>query len=100
MKSILPLTLLTLLPSVHGAPALPKRQGNPPLRGSEDLLGYSPGNTLTGQTTEDIEYTLVPGQTEDADIGSYLDFSNTENPQPIRGTLGGTDRGPRKSRVD
>ncbi|KAL3491013.1 oxalate decarboxylase [Aspergillus germanicus] len=100
MKSILPLTLLTLLPSVYGAPALPKRQGNPPLRGSEDLLGYSPDNTLTGQTTEDIEYTLVPGQTEDADIGSYLDFSNTENPQPIRGTLGGTDPGPRNAELD
>ncbi|KAL2865002.1 putative oxalate decarboxylase [Aspergillus lucknowensis] len=101
MKSALVLALLTLLPSVHGAPALPKRDGgNPPLRGPEDLLGYSPDNKLTGQTTEEIPYTLVPGQKEDADLGLYLDFSNNDNPQPIRGSLGGTDPGPRNRELD
>lgn len=41
------------------------------------------------------QYDLVPGQQEDADIGLYLDLSAVRNPQPIRGTNGGTDPGPR-----
>ncbi|KAL3472544.1 RmlC-like cupin domain-containing protein [Aspergillus californicus] len=104
MKSILGLTVLTFLSSVNGAPAFPtfpKRQGgNPPLRGSEDLLGYSSSNQLTGQTTEDVTYTLAAGQTDDADLGTYLDFSDTEYPQPIRGTKGGTNPGPKNPAVD
>jgi hypothetical protein len=102
MKSTLALSLsfsiLGLLPPIHGAPTFTKRQdtgSNPPLHGSKDLLGYSPNNKLTEQTTEDIQYTLVPGQTEDEDLGVYLDFSNNPNPQPIRGSKGGTDPGPR-----
>ncbi|KAL4914679.1 RmlC-like cupin domain-containing protein [Aspergillus aurantiobrunneus] len=100
MKPSIALSILALLPSIQGAPYLPRRQGgNPPLRGSEDLLGYSPDNQLTGGDTE-VHYTPVPGQTDDADLGTYLDFSNTENPQPIRGSLGGTDPGPRNSAID
>ncbi|KAL4787009.1 RmlC-like cupin domain-containing protein [Aspergillus varians] len=100
MKSMLAFPVLALLPLIQGAPTLPKRQdGNPPLRGSEGLLGYSPDNELTGDSTE-THYTLVPGQTEDADLGVYLDFSNTENPQPIRGSLGGSDPGARNSELD
>jgi hypothetical protein len=100
MRFTVTLALLALLSSIQGAPTLPKRQdgGNPPLRGSEDLLGYSPGNKLTGQTTE-IKYTLAPGQKENEDIGLYLDFTDIENPQPIRGSKGGSDPGPRMPRL-
>ncbi|KAL3435412.1 RmlC-like cupin domain-containing protein [Aspergillus tetrazonus] len=107
MKSTLALSLsfslFGLLPLIHGAPTFTKRQDtgpNPPLHGSKDLLGYSPNNKLTEQTTEDIQYTLVPGQTEDEDLGVYLDFSNNPNPQPIRGSKGGTDPGPRNPELD
>lgn len=60
------------------------------------LLGYSPSNTLVNENTSNIQYSLAPGQTADANIGAYLDFENIANPQPIRGTKGGTDPGPRK----
>ncbi|KAL4959785.1 putative oxalate decarboxylase [Aspergillus stella-maris] len=100
MKSTIALSVLALLPLAHGAPTLPKReQPDPPLRGSEDLLGYSPNNKLAPPTGE-IPYTLVPGQTDDKDLGTYLDFSNVENPQPIRGSLGGDDPGPRNAALD
>lgn len=66
-----------------------------PLRGGEGLIGYSPSNTISNENTETISYQLAPSQTQDADIGAYLDFSTIDNPQPIRGSLGGTDPGPR-----
>ncbi|KAL4904302.1 hypothetical protein BDW74DRAFT_29150 [Aspergillus multicolor] len=109
MKSTLAISLLALLPLIQAAPTFPrapvvsKRQGtdsNPPLHGSKELLGYSPNNKLTEQTTENIVYTLATGQKEDADLGVYLDFTNVENPQPIRGTKGGTDPGPRNPELD
>ncbi|TVY40836.1 Oxalate decarboxylase [Lachnellula subtilissima] len=58
------------------------------------LLGYNPANVVKNDDTDDIKYTLVPGQTDAAVVGTYLDFTNVENPQPIRGTKGGTDPGP------
>jgi quercetin dioxygenase-like cupin family protein len=70
------------------------------LRGSAALLGYSPGNKLTTENTDAISYKLVPGQTDDANLGTYLDFENNPNPQPSRGTKGGLDPGPRNSRYD
>ncbi|KAL4893223.1 RmlC-like cupin domain-containing protein [Aspergillus ambiguus] len=98
------LTTLILLAflgrTVSGAPAARASSGNPPLRGSEDLLGYSASNKLSGDSTGGIKYTLVPGQKEDADDGVYLNFENTENPQPIRGDTGGTDPGRRNSYYD
>lgn len=60
------------------------------------LLGYRPSNTLVNENTNNILYSLAPGQTADANIGAYLDFENIANPQPIRGTKGGSDPGPRK----
>ncbi|KAL4882186.1 RmlC-like cupin domain-containing protein [Aspergillus karnatakaensis] len=101
MKANAALAVLALLPSVYGAPTLVKRDdgGNPPLKGSKDLLGYSPDNKLTDTSTE-IEFTLAPGQKDDKDLGIYLDFSEIENPQPIRGSLGGSDPGPRNSALD
>lgn len=59
------------------------------------LLGYNPSNTVKNEDTDNIQYSLVPGQTDSAVIGAYLDFNNVEHPQPIRGTKGGTDPGPR-----
>ncbi|OJJ97618.1 hypothetical protein ASPACDRAFT_62606 [Aspergillus aculeatus ATCC 16872] len=91
MKSalLLSLPLATLFSSrIQGAPT-----SNPPLRGSEDLLGYSSSNTLSDQTTEAITYTPVDGQNDDADLGVYLDFEDSDSPQPIRGNKGATDPG-------
>src|SRR5258706_12816278 len=59
------------------------------------LLGYNPANPVVHQATP-FQYTLVPGQSDDAKIGAYLNFENVENPQPIRGSKGGTDPGPRE----
>lgn len=73
------------------------------LRGSEDLLGYSPSNPLSDKDTQipADEYQLAPGQSENADLGLYLDLSHVENPQPIRGYKDGpTDPGPRNKPID
>lgn len=101
MKSILfgTLPLFSLLGGLaYAAPAGNVARddgGNPPLKGSEDLLGYSASNKLTDHSTNEVKYTLLPGQKDDEDIGEYLDFENADNPQPIRGKLGATDAGPR-----
>jgi len=47
------------------------------------LLGYNPANVVKNDDTDDIKYTLVPGQTDAAVVGTYLDFTNVENPQPV-----------------
>lgn len=95
------LTLLALLAETGAAaPTARDSAGNPPLRGSEDLLGYSASNKLSPYSTEDIKYTLASGQKDDADLGVYLDFETVDNPQPIRGELGGTDPGPRNYAYD
>jgi hypothetical protein len=90
--------LPALLSLVNAAPA--RRDGssgsNPGLRGSEALVGYSATEQVASGSKPDIKYTLLPGQKEDPKIGSYLDFENVENPQPIRGTTGSDDPGPRK----
>lgn len=88
---------LCLLPSlVSLADAVPtRRSSNPGLRGSEALAGYSPTEKIATGSKPDIKYSLLPGQKEDSKIGSYLDFEKVENPQPIRGSTGGDDPGPR-----
>ncbi|KAF7173976.1 hypothetical protein CNMCM5623_006246 [Aspergillus felis] len=88
---------LLVLPWANGAPTA--QPSNPPLRGSEDLQGYSSNNKITEQSTE-VKYTLVTGQKDDANNGVFLDFEGVENPQPIRGNLGGSDPGPRNSYYD
>lgn len=90
---ILTALIPALLPSVNAAPA-PRHTGNPGLRGSDALLGYSSSNKGGGDSPPDIKYTLLPGQNEDPKIGSYLDFEKADNPQPIRGSLGSDDPGP------
>jgi hypothetical protein len=89
-----------------GTPADPSAVLNMPLpseaagslRGSEALLGYNPSNPVDMKSTvippEDFE--LAPGQSEDAKLGLYIDLTNVENPQPIRGgTTAPTEPGPR-----
>jgi len=68
------------------------------LRGSEALIGYAPSNPVSTETTviPPDEFELAPGQSEDADLGLYIDLTDIKNPQPIRGgTTGPTDPGPR-----
>jgi hypothetical protein len=47
------------------------------------LLGYNPANGVINEDTDNIKYTLVPGQTDSAVIGAFLDFNNVENSQPV-----------------
>ncbi|KAF2726243.1 oxalate decarboxylase, secreted [Polychaeton citri CBS 116435] len=74
-------------------------------RGPLSLNGYSPDNP-TDQGGDTVipssDYKLAPGQTEDADLGLYLDMTDIENPQPIRGPPGDapTDPGPRNLALD
>jgi hypothetical protein len=89
-----------------GTPADPSNVLNMPLpsdasgslRGSEALLGYNPSNPVDMKSTvippENFE--LAPGQSEDAELGLYIDLTDVKNPQPIRGgTTGPTEPGPR-----
>lgn len=86
-------SLINLLPLSSAAPA--RREYNPPLRGSESLVGYSPSGKVATGSKPDLQYSLLPGQKTDPDIGGYLDFEKVENPQPIRGATGGDDPGRR-----
>jgi hypothetical protein len=86
--------------NVDASAAQPSNGPGTGLRGTEALLGYSPGNKLTTENTNAISYQLAPGQTDDANLGTYLDFENNPNPQPIRGSKGGSDPGPRTSNYD
>ncbi|KAJ5937500.1 hypothetical protein N7454_003842 [Penicillium verhagenii] len=90
--------LFLLLCTVGAAPA--RRSSNPPLRGSEALVGYSSTEKIVSGTQPDLKYSLLPGQTDSPDIGAYLDFENIENPQPIRGSTGSDDPGPRNYAYD
>jgi hypothetical protein len=90
---ILSFLLPAVLPFVHAAPAR-RDTTNPGLRGSESLIGYSSSSKGGGDSPPEIKYTLLPGQKEDPDIGSYLNFEKADNPQPIRGSTGSDDPGP------
>lgn len=85
--------LLTLFTSGDAAPA--RKTSNPPVRGSKALVGYSSAGRIDSGTQPDIKYSLLPGQTVSPDIGAYLDFEKVDNPQPIRGSTGSDDPGPR-----
>lgn len=87
------LLLAACLPLVNAAPT--RRGSNPPLRGGDALVGYSPSEQVASGTQPDIQYSLLPGQKVDPNLGGYLDFENVKNPQPIRGTTGSDDPGPR-----
>ena len=64
--------------------------------GPEALLGNDGSTQDTADSAIVTDYKLVPGQEANADVGLYLDFSKTPNPQPIRGSNGYTDAGPRR----
>ncbi|KAJ5900034.1 hypothetical protein N7495_004778 [Penicillium taxi] len=89
--------LCVLLPFLTISNAAPV---NPPLKGSEALTGYSSTEKVPSRAQPKIDYSLLPGQKEDLKIGSYLDFENVANPQPIRGSTGGDDPGPRNYYYD
>ncbi|CRG91686.1 hypothetical protein PISL3812_08737 [Talaromyces islandicus] len=91
--------ILTVIGNIANAAPAAIASSNPQ-RGGSGLIGYSPSNTISNDNTETISYQLTPSQTQDADIGAYLDFSTIDNPQPIRGSLGGTDPGPRNLNYD
>lgn len=117
--SLRALTLAGLLSTAFSAPTGDKKRDNvfvdraaapeatpygPPgssgsLRGSTDLLGYTPGQDVSTPDTviPASDYQLAPNQAADSDVGLYLDLSEVQNPQPIRGTPTNspTDPGPR-----
>ncbi|OCL07133.1 Bicupin, oxalate decarboxylase/oxidase [Glonium stellatum] len=74
------------------------------LRGPSSLLGYNPSIPVPTEPSTVIppsEFELAPGQSENAELGLYIDLSEVENPQPIRGgTVGPTDPGPRTFAYD
>ena len=101
-------SIATLLSTIAAAPAgtdlpiaippgqaigPPGASGSP--YGSEDFLGPNGNPVNPADSAIVTDYQLVPGQTADADLGLYLDLEVAENPQPIRGSLGGVDPGPR-----
>lgn len=107
------LTAATLVSQVFSGPVpykVDKRAANVPtqtpvgppgssgrLRGSKDLAGYSPSNPVDTPDTvvPPSDFDLAPGQSQDPDLGLYLDLSDVENPQPIRGgKTAPTDPGP------
>ncbi|EED13345.1 oxalate decarboxylase, putative [Talaromyces stipitatus ATCC 10500] len=91
--------LLSSIKAALAAPAAPSAATNP-LRGDENLIGYSSTNTISNENTETISYQLAPGQTEAAIVGLYLDFDDVEDPQPLRGDKGGTNPGPRNTEMN
>ncbi|CAG8979186.1 hypothetical protein HYALB_00000321 [Hymenoscyphus albidus] len=88
-----PLPLVTLLVASAGL-VLSAPTGTASAPATNTLLGYNPANGVINVDTDNIPFSLVPHQTEAATIGTALDFTDTENPQPIRGTKGGLDPGP------
>jgi len=98
------------------SPGPPGASGN--LRGPASLIGLNPAvslqllcrgsrsslksfvlqNPIETATTQipTSEFDLAPGQSEDADLGLYLDATGVKNFQPIRGSTDSpTDPGPR-----
>ncbi|KAE8445328.1 hypothetical protein EG329_013566 [Mollisiaceae sp. DMI_Dod_QoI] len=67
------------------------------LYGPSSLLGeIAQPSPISGGTSAFVsDVPLVNGQEADSELGLYLDFNSVENPQPIRGTGGQTDPGPR-----
>ena len=81
------------LPSPQSAPNEPP--GTPQgLFGTDSLLG--PDGAAVDSAENPITYQLAPGQDASPDLGFYFDFTNVDNPQPIRGNEGSTDPGPRE----
>lgn len=67
------------------------------LRGTAAELGDNGAPIDIANKAVVSDYSTVPGQSADPKLGLFLDFSNVDAPQPIRGDQGGTDPGPRQS---
>ena len=65
------------------------------LYGPGSFLGNDAGSEVTAHSAVVSNYELVPVQQADSDVGLFLDFTTTPNPQPLRGSNGYTDAGPR-----
>jgi hypothetical protein len=91
--------IATLEKSAFAAPTGTK-SADAPVPRDVSLLGFNPANGVINQDTDAVSFVLVPGQTDTATIGPSLDFTTSENPQPIRGSKGGTDPGPRTEAYD
>ncbi|KAI0177432.1 RmlC-like cupin domain-containing protein [Pestalotiopsis sp. NC0098] len=67
------------------------------LYGDESLLtGYASRPAVSGGDSAVVDNPeLVNGQEASEKLGLYLDFNSIEKPQPIRGSKGATDPGPR-----
>ncbi|KAG4433414.1 hypothetical protein IFR05_011100 [Cadophora sp. M221] len=89
------LALATFQQAVLGAPT---GTSSAPIPTS--LLGFNPANGVKFEDTDNITFSFAPAQTQDASIGESLDFNGILNPQPIRGSRGGTDPGPRTEEYD
>jgi oxalate decarboxylase family bicupin protein len=63
-------------------------------------LGYNPTNVLDTADTHSIQFSYAPGQTNSPNDGASLNFIGLDNPQPIRGSKGGDDPGPRTEQYD
>lgn len=74
------------------------------LRGGSNLVGYDPDSAVATDGPVEIpqsDFELAPGQSDDPDLGLYLDFDDPENFQPIRGgTNRPTDAGPRNRKME
>ncbi|KAF2243712.1 Bicupin, oxalate decarboxylase/oxidase [Trematosphaeria pertusa] len=97
------------LPAPQASPSDVNNQPGPPgssgsLRGSEALLGYSSSENVPKEPSTEIppeDFELAPGQSENENLGLYIDLTNVKNPQPIRGgTTAPTDPGPRTEAYD
>ena len=51
---------------------------------------FAPDIVATGDSTVPTSIQLAPGQQDNANEGVYLDFSNIQQPQPLRASGGGT----------
>ncbi|KAK4633045.1 Oxalate decarboxylase OxdC [Fulvia fulva] len=78
--------------NVYGGPGLLGNAGDG--KAPQDVGPGVPAKTASTQQDAG-QYTLSPGQEEDADLGLYLDLSENLNPQAIRGKNGGIVSGPR-----
>lgn len=91
---------LIFLVLVSSCAAFPTPSNDPPsLRGSPDLLGHHLVHPKP-EYSQNIPYNPAPGQNDNANLGQYLDLTKNKNPQPIRGSKGGTDPGPRDITLD
>ena len=85
--------LLASLQLGRAAPTrtLEERASPPGLRGSESLLGFDSSNGVVNENTDNEKVQLVPGQTDAAVVGAFLDFEKVADPEPNRGTKGGIE---------